>query len=97
MILISTVFVTRLAEGAYRWPGLDKPKGQYPFLRSLAFLFALTVVLVRDSVEAEDLLLFLWIRRKVGKEKVEERGEDNGFVTVSDEDQGRGLILSIAV
>jgi hypothetical protein len=87
--------VTRLAGGSYRWPGLDEPKWKHPFLRFLASPLALTVVLVRYSVEAKNLLLFLRVRGEVGEKKVKERGENDAFVAVSDEDEGCGMILSV--
>lgn len=81
--------MTELAGRAYRWPGFDKPKGPNPFLGFLTPPLALAIILVRYSVEAKNFLLILRFWRKVVKEKVKERGEDDAFVTVSDEDEGR--------
>ena len=81
--------MTELAGRAYRWPGLDKPEGPDPSLRFLSPPLALAIILVRYSVEAKNFLLILRFWRKVVKEKVKERGEDDAFVTVSDEDEGR--------
>ena len=95
MVLLSTEFGKRLTGETYRWPGLYKPEGENQFLRFLAFLLALAVVLVRQSIEAKHFFLFIRVRRKVCKQKVKERSEDDAFITVSDEDEGRGVILSV--
>lgn len=50
---------------------------------------------MRYSVEAKDFLLFVGVRGKVGEQEVKERCEDDGFVTVSDEDEWSGVILAV--
>lgn len=72
VVLISTEFVRRLTRGTYLRPRLDEPEGENPSLRFLALPLALTVVLVRQSVEAKDFLLFTRFRGEVGKQKVKE-------------------------
>jgi len=72
MVLISTEFVRKLTRGTHFRPRLDEPEGENPFLRFLAFPLALTVVLVGQSVEAKDFLLFIRFRGEVGKQKVKE-------------------------
>jgi hypothetical protein len=72
MIFLSTEFVGKLTGGTYRRPGLDKPEGENPFLRFQTFPLALTVIFLRQTVEAKDFLLFIRVRRKVGKQKVKE-------------------------
>ena len=61
-----------LAGGTYRWPGLDEPKGENPFLRLFSVPLAFTVVFVGQSIETKDILLFIGVRRKVGEQKVKE-------------------------